>query len=254
MGAQSVQADLERLEGRPSVLRTGFPALDRALGGGFSTTSLTLLAERPDAHGFGVLLESVRKTLARGRPVMVLSEGRRESAVRDELIAREARVNRFRFDAGLVSAEDRIAMAGARRRIHWEKLVVVAGRSISLPEIDEMVFSYRPWLVIADLKPRAPQASRPRRVDSWVEGAQRLASMARRHRSAMVLLQRLAAAEALPGLAELPGRGAAAEVCATVLGLSLDDAGTKRRLKVLQLDGERASTEVKLTYDARLGR
>lgn len=252
MGSQSARDDLERLRDRPARISTGFKNLDTALGGGFSTGALTLIAERREAHSLGFLLEAVRRTLNKGRPAMVLSEFRSQDSIRDELVGREARVNRFRFDSGLVSGEDRIALAAARKRLPWDKLVVVAGRAVALPEIDELLFSYRPLFLVADLRPRAPQASRPRRLDSWLEGAERLASLARRHRVAVVLLQALSPEGEGPSLEELPGGKAAADSCTTLIGVHLNAQQTKRELTLLRRDGESSGETLQLRFDARL--
>ncbi|MEL6546299.1 MAG: hypothetical protein AAFQ82_16845, partial [Myxococcota bacterium] len=217
MSTQSVGQDLARVEGRPRAVPTGVRSVDERLGGGFQVGELTLVAHRPDCEGLDWVFGAVHRAVKRRNAAAVLTERRDEAELNARLVALAAQVDPFRAVAGLASAEDRLRMTAARRKVPWRRIAVLAGRAITPPEIDELVFSYRPLLVVGELRPRAPDASRPQRVDSYREGIERLASLARRHHVAMVLLHSLPEGAAAPRLGELPDRGRLSESASTVV-------------------------------------
>ncbi len=209
--------DLARVEDRPQRLPSGLHTLDRVLGGGFPLSEATLVAARPKVGATSLLMGAALAALKRGERVAYFSERLREEQLRGRFVVLESRVNGYRFHAGFVSAEDRIALAAARERIPWSALSVITRRLVTLREIDSHLFSYRPWLVIVDVPLRAPDAVQGRRFSDLYEGAMRMASMARRHHVALLVRLILAKASHPPTRLELPGLGALAEPFATVL-------------------------------------
>lgn len=217
MTTQTVAEDLARVDGRPARVSTGVRGLDDRLDGGFAVGALTLVAERPESGALDLVLGAVLRAAQRRWPVAWLTERRPEDEVSLRLTALAAKVSPTRAVAGLLSADDRMEMVVARKQVPWARLAVLAGRAIALPEIDELVFSYRPLLVVGELRPRAPDATQPNRLDSYREGVERLASLARRHHVAMVLFHTLPPSIVAPRSAELPDRGRVAALASTVL-------------------------------------
>ncbi|MBI3180514.1 MAG: hypothetical protein HYZ27_12695, partial [Deltaproteobacteria bacterium] len=177
----------------------------------------TLVAARPKVGATSLLIGAGLAALKRGERVAYFSERLREEQLRGRFVVLESRVNGYRFRAGFVSAEDRIALAAGRERIPWSSLSVITRKLVTLREIDSHLFSYRPWLVIADIQLRAPDAAQGRRFSDLYEGALRMASMARRHRVALLVRLILPRASHPPTRLELPGLGALAEPFNAVL-------------------------------------
>ena len=180
-------ADLVRVEGRPDFLSCGLKNIDRPLGGGFPVGGLTLVAARATAGATSFFIGAALGAVGRGERVAYFSERIPIEQLRGRFVVLESRVNGFRVRAGFLSAEDRLALAAARERIPWNSLGLVCRRTIHTPEIDGHIFSYRPWLVLADIKPKAPEAQHARGYEGLVEGVQRLRQIAARHKIALVL-------------------------------------------------------------------
>lgn len=208
--------DLLRVEDRPPFLSTGLPSVDERLRGGFPVGGATLVAARPKVGATSMLLGASLAALERGERVAYFSERLREDQLRGRFVVLESRVNGYRFRAGFVSAEDRIALAAARKRIQWSALSIVTRKRINPTEIDEHLFSYRPWLAVLDVQPRVA-GSRDRRTSALLEGVERIVSIARRHKVAVVLRAILPRGEHPPNRLELPGVGAMAEAFTSVV-------------------------------------
>ena len=168
----------------------------------------------------GVTLAAVK----RGDAVAYFSEHLSERQLRGRLVLLEARVNGYRFSAGLVTPEDRIALAAARERIPWRNLSFCTSKIVRPWEIEDHLFGYRPRLVIADLRPRPPEAhAGPERFATLMAGAEHLGRLAASHRVALLVRWILPRGADRPDVAELPGRGALAAPFATVLLLHRDE-------------------------------
>ena len=187
MRTVEVQDDLAHIDHRPTHLPTGLPSVDRALGGGLPVGGLTLVAARHRVGATSLLMGTALRALENERPVAFLSERLRQDQVRGRLVILKSQVNGHRFGAGFVGAEDRIRLAKARNEIPWRHLSIMSAKSIALAQLDEHIFTYRPWLAVFDARPRAPMSSQTARADSLIEGCQRLASIARRQRTALAL-------------------------------------------------------------------
>ena len=187
MRSQSLKEDLIRLRGRPDFVSSGLPSLDAALGGGFAVGGLTLVAGPPRSGTVPMLVGTALNTLKVGQRVAYSSERFTCKQMRGRFVVLESRVNGYRFQAGLSSAEDRMALNAARERIHWSLLSWLTVRRLLPREVDAHLFSYRPLLAVVDALPRAEGRSAAERSGSIQEGVQRLASIARKHRVAMLL-------------------------------------------------------------------
>lgn len=223
MRRQDAGQDAARNQDRPRFVSTGLASLDRAMRGGFPVGELSMVAARPQVGATSLLVGAALAALGRGERAAYFSERLRSEQVRGRFVVLDARVNGFRFRAGFVTAEDRLALAAARERIPWASLSVVSRRQVSASEIDGHLFSYGPLLVIADVRPRAGEASDPNRFTALMEGVQHLVGLARRHQVALVLRWILAKGSRPPGRVDLPGMGKLADPFDTVLLLHRDD-------------------------------
>jgi predicted ATP-dependent serine protease len=210
------------LDERPDFISTGLGTLDVPLRGGFPVGAVTIVGARPRVGATSLLVGAVLAALKRGERVAYFSERLRQEQLRGRCVVLESRVNGFRFKAGLATDEDHLALTAARDRIPWHNLSVVADRRIMVSDIDRHIFNYRPWLVVADLRPRAPGERGPASTDSVIEGFQRLAQLAQKHQVAIAVRTILNRGGHRPELLELPGLGAAAKACGAVVLLHRD--------------------------------
>ena len=216
-------------EAGPSVVPTGLASVDAILGGGLPRGRVTLLAARPAMGATSLLLGATLAAARRGQRVLFVSERLSDSQLRGRLVVLEARVNGHRFRAGLVSDEDRVALAAARERIPWQSLTLVCKKSMSAAELDDCLFSYRPHLVVADVRPPAPDAHLPReRFVGLVAGVEHLAELAARQRAAVVVHLVLPQGPGAPVRRDLPGMGAIADSFDTVLLLHREEVTVPR--------------------------
>ena len=183
-----------------------------------------MVAARSRVGATSLLIGAALGALDKGQRVAYFSERLRQEQIRGRFVVLESRVNGYRFQAGFVTAEDRIALAAARERIPWSALSLVTRRRILPGHIDGHLFSYRPLLVIADVQPRTLEDV-PRSRDSIIEGLQRMASLARKHRVAFVVRSLLNRGRHPPEVLELPGVGRAAELFDSVVLLHRDVNG-----------------------------
>ena len=252
---QSVAADLAELGERPPHLSTGLPSVDRALRGGFPVGGLTLVAARRQGGASSLLVGASLNALARGQRVAYFSERTEEAKLKGRLVVQESRVNGYRIHAGFISAEDRLALVAARERIPWHALTVRCQKRIPTDTVDTDLFAYRPWLTVADIRPRAPEASgRSDRLDAVSEGLQRLRLLAQRHRVAMVVRMILPQGGHPPDRAELPGVGAVAALADAVMFVHRDLDGSAGRAEAMIIRVADADVEpriIPLRFDQR---
>lgn len=250
MTRQSIADDLQRVENRPSVLKSGVRGLDRGLGGGFRVGELTVLALPADAAAWRVVAMAVLTNARRASSVALLSERQAAETLQRDLVAVEAGVDLNRVRAGLVSAEDRLILGPARKRIPWSQILTRGGTHNLAHEADELIFSYRPILVMAEVMPRALAARSPHAANSRLEGTARLASLARRHRVSIVVVHTLPASVGDPGLSRLPGWMLSSQVSALAL---LHEGATKLRIDVVRLDGATLAKPREITVRKQKG-
>lgn len=202
----------------PGRISTGLTSVDHVLAGGLDPGVVTIVGGRLRAGVSSFLLGMTLAALERGEPVAYLSERVSERQLRGRLVLLAARVNGYRLRAGLMSPEDRIALATARERIRWQSLSLAVKRELSPFDVDDHLYTYRPHLLIADLIPRPPEPpASGDRLASLAAGALHLAQLAAEHRVALALRVVLPRGAGAPSRADLPGRGALADAAGTVL-------------------------------------
>jgi replicative DNA helicase len=208
-----------------SRIPTGLASLDKELTGGLSVGAATLIGARPSMGASSLLVGATLAAIKRGHPTAYLSEHGSERRLRGRLVLLEARVNGYRFAAGLVTPEDRLALAAARERIPWRLLSWAVKPRLSPFEVADHLFAYRPKLVVADLRPTPPDPhAPPEGFATLASGVEYLARLAIEHQAAILVRWILPRGPLGPTRAELPGQGALAEAFDTVLLLHRRDA------------------------------
>ncbi len=195
---------------RPRRISTGLASVDRIMRGGFPVGAATLVAARHQDGATSLLIGAALAALQQRPPVASVTERLTAEKLRGRFVVLESRVNGHRFRAGFVSAEDRVALAAARERIPWNLMSVTAQPKLTASHIEANIFSYRPWLVLADVKPKpATERTAAGAQAALLEGIAELASIARQQGIALVLRMVLPKGHHPPDLLELPGLGAA---------------------------------------------
>lgn len=195
---------------RPSHISTGLPTLDRAMLGGFPVGATSLVAARHQVGATSLLIGSALAALKLRLPVAYFTERLREEQLRGRFVVLESRVNGHRIRAGFMSAEDRVALAAARERIGWNLLSITSKQKLSPRSIEANIFSYRPALVLADIRPRPPTPDdSASALDALLEGIACLAAIAHEQQVALVVRMILPKGNHVPDVMELPGLGAA---------------------------------------------
>lgn len=206
---------------RGACVTTGLLSLDSLFHGGFPTGAVTLVAARPKVGATSVLFGAGLAALKKGLHVAYFCDHLREEQLKGRFVMLESRVNGYRFKAGFVSEDDRLAMTAARERIPWSHASFVAQNKVRLIDIDNHLYAYHSHLALIDLQERAVGGySRVGELLRWVED---LTTIAQRYNVAMVVRTVLPRAEEPPDRLELPGLGALAEAFDTVLLLHREE-------------------------------
>jgi predicted ATP-dependent serine protease len=231
----------------PSIISTGLASLDRVLRGGFASPGAHLVAARPHVGATGLLLGAALSAIKHGERVAVLTERLRPSQVRGRIVVLEAKINAFRFRAGIVTDEDQKSLAETRAILPWTNLSIVAEPRISPRRLEEHVYSYRPALVLVD--------------PANAEGVVELAEAARHRGIALVVRITLDKAEYAPTRLDLPRVGELANVFDSVILLHRDDVETPAQgdahvgdamASVIRVAGHDVEPrEVRLRFDQR---
>lgn len=196
---------------------TGLLSVDQAMRGGFLVGATTLVASRPRAGGNSLLLGALLANVEAGYRVAYYSERLPEEQIRGRLVVLKSKVNGHRFRAGVVSQEDRRKLDDARGVISWNQVLIRSAREVSLADVDSDIFAYRPQMVIADIRPRASNHSKPRSFDSLLGGINELTALAKREQIALVVRCVLPDGVGEPERMELPGLGTIANNFDSVL-------------------------------------
>ena len=200
-------------------IATGMAALDVALSGGLPQGGATLVAARPNATSNAWCMSTALAILERGARVALFSERFAEAQLRGHLAVIRAGVNRYRFRAGLVTADDRVALAAARARIPWSQLSIRAGEWLDLDDVESSIATYRPDVAFVDLRLRAHAAKQRRRFDAMTRIVDRLTRLARRRRTALVVRMLLPELGDIPRVSEVAGGARLAGLFDTLLVL-----------------------------------
>lgn len=213
-------------EPRADNIPTGFPSIDRLLGGGLRRRDLVLLAgdigSGKSALALGIALRSVLS----GTPVLFLSGEMSEERLMERALAIEGRATVDELRSGKLTDERRSAVGAAAVRLRGAPLVVrpLLGREFA--EIEEaLVVVPRPALVVIDYLQLVP-APHPTREqgDALALATRALKGLALAENVAILAVAQLPALVATredprPSLDDLGGRGQVKQHADVVLGV-----------------------------------
>lgn len=156
---QQVDATLDG-EPRPDTIPTGFPSVDRLLGGGLRRRDLVLLAGDIGSGKSSLALAIALRTALAGTPILFLSGEMDEERLMERALALEGRATVDELRTGKLDDERRAAVGAAAVRLRGLPLVVrpLIGRKFE--EIDAaMEVVPRPALVVIDYLQLVPPPS-----------------------------------------------------------------------------------------------
>ena len=213
-------------EPRPDTVATGFPSIDKLLGGGLRRRDLVLLAGDIGSGKSSLALGIALRSALAGTPVLFLSGEMSEERLMERALAIEGRAAVDELRTGKLDDQRRAEVGGAAVRLRAMPLVVrpLIGRKFD--EIEEaMKVVPRPALVVVDylqLVP-APQETRDSE-DALALATRALKGVALAEDVAVLAVAQLPQHVAQredprPTLDDLGGRGQVKQHADVVLGL-----------------------------------
>ncbi len=222
---QQVDATLDG-QPRPDNIPTGFPSIDRLLGGGLRRRDLVLLAGDIGSGKSSLALGIALRSVLAGTPVLFLSGEMSEDRLMERALAIEGRATVDELRTGKLTDERRSAVGAAAVRLRGAPLVVrpLIGREFA--EIEEaLVVVPRPALVVIDYLQLVPSPHPTRDQDDALALATRaLKGVALAENVAILAVAQLPALVATredprPSLDDLGGRGQVKQHADVVLGV-----------------------------------
>ena len=213
-------------EPRPDNIPTGFPSVDRLLGGGLRRRDLVLLAGDIGSGKSSLALGIALRSVLAGTPVLFLSGEMSEDRLMERALAIEGRATVDELRTGKLTDERRSAVGAAAVRLRGAPLVVrpLIGREFA--EIEEaLVVVPRPALVVIDYLQLVPPPQPTRDQDDALALATRaLKGVALAENVAILAVAQLPALVATredprPSLDDLGGRGQVKQHADVVLGV-----------------------------------
>ena len=213
-------------EPRPDTIPTGFPSIDKLLGGGLRRRDLVLLAGDIGSGKSSLALGLALRTALAGTPVLFLSGEMSEERLMERALAIEGRAAVDELRTGKLDDQRRADVGGAAVRLRAMPLVVrpLIGRSFD--EIEgAMKVVPRPALVVVDYLQLVPPPQETRDQDDALALATRaLKGLALAEDVAVLAVAQLPSLVATredprPTLDDLGGRGQVKQHADVVLGL-----------------------------------
>ena len=181
---EAVDEVVERLEsGRPAgLVSTGYPGLDRGLGGGLAPGELMFLGARPGIGKTSLALEIARHVARHGRAVLIVSREMLNAALARRMMSQEAQVSALSLRHGRLGDGEWVLLRSALPALRGLP-IWLTDEAERVEEIARLVhgFDRTPplGLVIVDYLQlvHAPREIRERRlqVDSISQGLKALA-------------------------------------------------------------------------------
>jgi len=229
---EPVQRVIERIDRTaaegvaPDVVQSGFPSLDREVGGGFRREDMVVLAGDVGSGKSSLALAMAVRAARAGSPVLFLSGEMTEERLTERAVALEARVAVDDLRNGRLTDEARAAVGAAALTLRGIPLAFRALLGHEFGEVEEAVAMVpAPQLVVVDaLQHVAPPRPAVRAVDRVALASRALKAMALQRRVAVLALTDLPGLKAgrpdpRPVLDDLPGRTAVKQDADLVLGL-----------------------------------
>lgn len=214
---KSAVGHMDAKKQRVDVVSLGLPSLDQSLAGGFPVGDVALVAARAKVGTTSLLMGACLHALKHGFRVAYLTQTLRQEQVRGRLVVLESQVNGHRFSGGFVTAEDRVQLAGARERIPWSSLSIMAKRSITEQDAEAHIRVYQPLFVVADIFPKTSTGVTARKPMALLQYVSRLRTIAMQEQVAIAMRMVLPKAIFPPSCFEIPGLDMLTSHAATVL-------------------------------------
>jgi replicative DNA helicase len=195
--AQVAIDELERRKAGTSYsIPTGFPPLDRLLGGGFEPGELVVLGARTSAGKTALALNVISHAIRAHRPVLIFSIEMLRHEIAKRLVASAARVSSLKLDHGALTSAEEAAYLDEARRLHASPILLDDSPSQTITSLTStarrLTRKHRVDLIVADylqlIEPPAKGHSREREI---AEIARRLKSLAQELRVPVFCLAQL---------------------------------------------------------------
>ncbi len=183
-----------RLDGAavPDAIATGFPSVDRLLGGGLRRRDLVVLGGDVGAGKSSLGLAFALRTAERGERAVFVSGEMDEERMWERALAIEGRVRLDDLRRGTLSDETRAAVGGAAVRLRERPLTWLPMAADDLEEVAARIENAGAPLTVVDYLQLLPPRRRAREhVEESAEAVRRLKEAAAAADTALVLVAQL---------------------------------------------------------------
>ncbi|HXG45780.1 MAG TPA: DnaB-like helicase C-terminal domain-containing protein [Gemmatimonadales bacterium] len=225
-----VEALVQRMDARArgespgDGVPTGFPSLDRMLGGGFRRQDLIVLGGDVGSGKSSLALAIALRSVKAGYPVAYLSGEMSEERLMERALAQEARVSVDALRGGELDDLSRAAVGAAAVRLRGLPLVIQPLAGERFAEVSEALGTVpRPsLLVLDDVQMTASPVNAPSAEERTAATVRALKNVALEHDVALLAVAQLPAFRSTrrdprPTLDDLGGLGAVKQVADVVL-------------------------------------
>ena len=188
----------QRLSGERTSARdgdtvsTGFPSIDRVLGGGLRRRDLIVLGGDVGAGKSSLALAMALRVAERGEAAVVMTGEMDEDRLWERALAVEGRVKLDDIRRGRLSDEARAALGAAAVRLRERPLTWLPMAGSRLDEVAGRLASTDAALTVVDYLQLLPPLAAPRELHEELAGAvRRLKEVAAASNSALLLLAQL---------------------------------------------------------------
>ena len=185
----------QRLSGEiegPDAISSGFPSVDRALGGGFRRRDLIVLGGDVGSGKSSLALAMALRASERNERVVFMSGEMDEDRLWERALASEARVRLDDIRRGRLADETRAALGAAAVRLRARPLRVVPMAAASLAETTERLLRASAALTVVDYLQLLPAAIESRNAEEEHAAAvRRMKEIAAAADTALLLLSQL---------------------------------------------------------------
>ncbi|MBI4541995.1 MAG: AAA family ATPase [Gemmatimonadetes bacterium] len=217
----------DRLGGavNPETVATGFPSVDRLLGGGLRRRDLIVLGGDVGVGKSSFALAVALRVAERGEPAAVLSGEMDEERLWERALAIEGRARIADLRRGQLSDEARAALGAAAIRLRDRPLVFVPTAAESFEEVASRIHAARTPLTVVDfLQLLPPRRAAMDQAEEAAAAVRRLKEVALEANTALLVVAQLPQhdpkrRDPRPELDDFGARGAVKYHADVVLGL-----------------------------------
>jgi replicative DNA helicase len=174
------------------TVSTGFPSVDRVLGGGLRRRDLVVLGGDVGAGKSSLALAMALRVAERGEPAVVMTGEMDEERLWERALALEARVKLDDIRRGRLTDEGRAALGAAAVRMRERPLTWLPMAGAHLEDVAGRLVSTGAALTVVDYLQLLPPQASPRELQEEMAAAvRRLKEVAAASNSAMLLLAQL---------------------------------------------------------------